>query len=79
MSMLEGGSRSCAIILKDNHITKPLIPPQIDDPLTVSPEDILDSMEWQRGQGLMVQRGFDHHFMGPDSVHFIKDPLPFPV
>jgi hypothetical protein len=38
--MFERGPRSHSVVFEDEDILKTLIPPQIDDPLTIGPQDI---------------------------------------
>ncbi len=37
MGMFQRGSRRDAIVFEDEDISKPLVPPQIDDPFTIGP------------------------------------------
>jgi hypothetical protein len=67
------------IIFKHEDMAKPLIPPQIDHSLPVSPEDLLHTLQWESRQDFGMLRRLDHHFMGSDSIHLIIDPLALPV
>jgi hypothetical protein len=77
--MFKRSSGGRTIIFKDEDMAKPLIPPQIDHSLPVSPEDLLHTLQWESGQGFGMLRRLDHDFMGSDSIHLIIDPFALPV
>ena len=77
--MFKRSSGGRTIIFKDEDMAKPLIPPQIDHSLPVSPEDLLHIPQWESGQSFGMLRRLDHHFMGSYSIHLIIDPLALPV
>ena len=46
MGMLQGSASGCAGILEDENVSKPRVPSQIDDPLTIGLQDIFNGLEW---------------------------------
>ena len=75
--MFERGPRSQSMVLKDEHILETLISSQIDDPLTIGPQDIFNRFERQRGKGPGMLGRFDDHFVGADPVHLVVNPFAF--
>jgi hypothetical protein len=67
------------VVFEDEDIPKSRVAPQIDDPFTVSQEDVLCTFEGQDGQGLFMPRRFDQYFMGPNPIHLVIDPFAFSV
>jgi hypothetical protein len=77
MRMLERSPCRNSVVFEDEDISKTLIPPQIDDPLAIGPQDILHCPQWHRRKSPAMLGRFDHHFMSPNAVHFVVKPLAF--
>jgi hypothetical protein len=67
------------VVFKDEDISKPLVSPQIDNPLPIGQEDVLYTFYRQGDQGLMMPGHFDDHFMRTNAIHPIVDSLPFSI
>jgi hypothetical protein len=68
-----------SMVLKYENISEPLIILEIGNPVSVGCQDMCDPLERHGGQGFMVAGCFNDHFMGPDSVHLVVDPLAFTI
>jgi hypothetical protein len=67
------------MILKDHGIAKTNILLEVEHPVSVSPEDVLEIFRGKVGEGFVMVGSFDDYLVGSDAVHFVIEPHPFPV
>jgi len=77
MAVLQGGPRRGALILKNQNVAKPKIFLEVQNPVAIGPQDILQPLGGEVGKTLFVVRGFDDDFVGADAVHAVIETEPF--
>ena len=66
------------VVLEDQHVAQPLVAVEVEDPLAVRAQHLVNVLERQVGQVLVVRRSLDHHLVRPDPVHLVVEPLAAP-
>ncbi len=67
------------VILEDECITKALVVFQVQHPIAIGPQHILDRTNWQGGQGALVIGGFHDHLVRSHAIHAIKQTIALAV
>src|SRR5882762_8475560 len=75
VGVLHRRARAFSVILENQHVAEPLVVLQIQHPVAIRPQYILQRALRQRSQRRRVIRRFDDHFMRADSVHLVEQPL----
>jgi hypothetical protein len=77
--MLQRSPCCHTVVLEYENISEPLIILEIGNSVSVGCEDMCYPFERHGDQGFIVAGRFNNHFVGPDSVHLVIDPLAFAI
>ena len=72
MRMLERRPCGLAVIFENQNVLKAPVLFQIENAITESPENVFDTLGWQRRQTGIVIGSFNDHFMRANAVHLVE-------
>src|SRR5882762_2662522 len=72
MGMLKRSASRVAMVLENQDVLEAAVFFQIQNSITVGPEDVLDLLRRKAGEARVVIGGFDNHFMRTDAVHAVE-------
>src|SRR5438128_2822033 len=72
MRMLERRPCGLAVIFENQNVLKAPVLFKIENAITESPENVCDTLGWQRRQTGIVIGSFNDHFMRANAVHLVE-------
>src|SRR3989442_153677 len=79
MGVFERRPGSLAVVLENQDVTEALVVFQVEDAVAIGPQHLFEGFLGHGGQRALVIRRFDDHFVRPDTVHAVKQPLALAV
>src|SRR6266478_2017495 len=76
--MLQARSGLGAVVLEDQHVAETFVMREIERPLTIGPQQLLDLMQLEVGQPAIMVGAFYQHLVRADSIHQIVQPVAAP-
>ena len=74
--MGEAGTGLRAVILENQQIPEPLVLGEIQNPISIRPQELFDLLWLEVGDSAIVLVGLDYHFVSADSVHQVVEAVP---
>src|SRR5208337_4244926 len=73
--MGKAGTGLCAVILENQQIPEALVLGEIQNPISIRPQELFDLLWLEVGNSVIVLLALDYHFVSANSVHQVVEAI----